>query len=110
MKGNQGFCRRPTRNSGPAKKDFVTKVVGLETHTFDIGSAKYMAKYQKLVDAIANHIQKEYKGGPKIAKAIKEMSLPMISIPNYPAANCKGMLTQEMCSCGSKMYKKQRRE
>jgi hypothetical protein len=87
IEGKPRFCGRPTRNPGPAKKEFVTKVVGLETHTFGIRSAKYAAKYQKLVDAIANHVQKEYKGGPKIAKAIKELSLPMIWIPNYPTAN-----------------------
>jgi hypothetical protein len=36
------------------------------------------------VDAIANHIQKEYKGGPEIAKAIRDLSLPTIAIPEYP--------------------------
>jgi hypothetical protein len=65
--GKPRFCGRPTRNAGPAKKVFVTKLLGLETHTFDIRSTKYAAKYQKLVDAIANHIEKEYKGGPEIA-------------------------------------------
>ena len=78
--------RRPARNGAPARKEFVTKVVGLESHTFDIGNAKYAAKYQKTVDAIANHIQKEYKGGPEIAKAIRDMSLPTITIPAYPTA------------------------
>ncbi len=76
--------RRPARNGAPARKEFVTKVVGLESHTFDIGNAKYAAKYQKSVDAIANHIQKEYKGGTEIAKAIRDMSLPTITIPAYP--------------------------
>jgi hypothetical protein len=33
-------------------------VVGLETHTFDTGNAKYVAKYLKYVEAIANHVQK----------------------------------------------------
>ena len=62
----------------------MTKVVGLESHTFDIGHAKFAAKYQKTVEAIANHIQKDYKGGPDIAKALRDLSLPVISIPNYP--------------------------
>jgi hypothetical protein len=35
------------------------------------------------VDAIANHIQKEYKGGPEIAKALRDLSLPTIAIPEY---------------------------
>ncbi len=43
-------------------------------------------KYQKSVDAIANHTQKEYKRGPEIAKTIKELRLRMISIPDYPTA------------------------
>ena len=33
--------KRPARNAGPARKQFVTKVLGLESHTFDIGSVKY---------------------------------------------------------------------
>jgi hypothetical protein len=43
-----------------------------------------MPKYQKIVDAIANHIQRDYKGGPEIAKAIRNMILPVIAVPSYP--------------------------
>ena len=79
--------RRPMRAAGqPTKKEFVTKVLGLESHTFDIGNAKYAAKYKKTVDAIANYIQREYKGGADIAKAIKELSLPTLQVPGYPKA------------------------
>ncbi len=42
------------------------------------------------MDAIANHVQKEYKGGPKIAKAIEELSLPTIFFPNYQTVNSGG--------------------
>jgi hypothetical protein len=76
--------RRPPRNASLARKDFFTKVLVLESHTFDIRNIKYAAKYQKTVDAIANHIQKEYKGGPEIAKAIRDLSLPTIAIPDHP--------------------------
>jgi hypothetical protein len=72
------------RNVGPTRKEYMTKVVGLESHTLDIGNSKFAAKYQKTVEAIANHIQKDYKGGPDIAKALRDLSLPVISIPNYP--------------------------
>jgi hypothetical protein len=48
--------RRPTRAAGPTKKEFVTKILGLKSHTFDIGNAKYAAKYKKTVNAISNHI------------------------------------------------------
>ncbi len=36
--------RKPNRAVGPIKKEFSTKVLGLESHTFDIGNAKYAAK------------------------------------------------------------------
>jgi hypothetical protein len=82
----EGKCypRRPARNVGPARKESITKVLGLESHTFDIGNVKYSAKYQKTVDAIANHIQKEYKGGPEIPKTIRGLSLLTNAIPQYP--------------------------
>ncbi len=47
---------RPARAAGPIEKEFVTKVLGLESHTFDIRNTKYAAKYKKTVNAIANHI------------------------------------------------------
>jgi hypothetical protein len=72
------------RNAGPTRKEYEMKVVGLESHTFNIGHAKFAAKYQKTVEAIANHIQKDYKGGPEIAKALRDLCLPVIDIPNYP--------------------------
>ncbi len=56
----------------------------MENHTFDMGNAMYAVKYQKAVDAVADHIQLSYKGGPKIAKAICNMILPTIVAPNYP--------------------------
>ena len=83
-------ARRPGRSGAPARKEFVSKVVRLETHTFDIGNEKYAAKYQQSVDTIANHIQKEYKGRPEIAKAIRDMSLPTITIPTYPTPSASG--------------------
>jgi hypothetical protein len=96
---------------GLAREEFITKVlVGLETHTFDIGNMKHVAKYQKSFEAISNHIQTEYKGLPEIAKAIRELSLPTIPIPNYPTANSGGTSTQEKYPCGNKTSKNPRRE
>jgi hypothetical protein len=86
IEGAKKFCR-PMRAAGqPIKKEFVTKVLGLESHTFDIGNAKYASKYKKTVDAIANYIQRKYKGGADIAKAIKALSLPTLQVPGYPKA------------------------
>jgi len=72
----------------PTKKEFGTKVLGLKSHTFDIRNAKYTAKYKKTVDAIANYIQRENKGGANIANAINELrlSLPTLQVPEYPKA------------------------
>jgi len=78
--------RRLTRAVGPIKKEFVTRVLGLESHTFDIGNAKYTAKYKKPVNVIANYIQREYIRGADIAKAIRELSLPTLQVPGYPKA------------------------
>jgi len=61
-------------------------VLGLERHTFDIGNTKYATKYMKMVDAVANYIQREYKGGANFAKAIKALSLPTLQVPGYPKA------------------------
>ena len=89
IEGKKNFNRKPARYAGLAKKEFVSKVVGLESHTFDVGEAKYAAKYQKLVDAIANHIQKDYKGGPEMAQAIRDLELPVIDVPAYPKTDSR---------------------
>ena len=84
IEGAKKFCR-PMRAAGqPTKKEFVTKVLGLESHTFDIGNVKYVAKYKKTVDAIADYIQREYKGGVDIAKTIKALSLLTLQVPGSP--------------------------
>jgi hypothetical protein len=62
IKGAKKF-HRPTRAVGPTEKEFVMNVLGLESHTFNIGNAKYAAKYKKTVDAIASHIQSSTKAG-----------------------------------------------
>jgi hypothetical protein len=53
------------RNAGPTRKEYVTKVVGLESHTFNIGHAKFAAKYQKTVKAIATTSRRITRGGRK---------------------------------------------
>ncbi len=78
------FHHKSAKNAESARKEFVTKVAGLENLTFDMGNAKYAVKYQKTVNMVANRIQHNYKGGPKMAKAIRDMILPTIVTPNYP--------------------------
>jgi hypothetical protein len=62
--------QRPARPVGPVKREYTTKIVGLESHTFDVGNAKYAAKFQKSLDGIAIYMQQEYKGEQDISKAI----------------------------------------
>ena len=75
-------ARRPTR---AYKKEFVTTTVGLEEDTFDIGHPKYAAKYERSVDAISRHVQKEYKSGADVALAMRELIAPTVTMPTYPA-------------------------
>jgi hypothetical protein len=74
----------------PPKKKFVSRVAGLETHTFDIGNAKYAAKYKKSLNANANYVQRRYNGGPEIAKVMKDLVQPTIIVPTYPVATTGG--------------------
>ena len=49
-------ARRPFRIP---KREFETKVVGLEKHTFDIGHAKYAAKFISSRDEIILYVQEK---------------------------------------------------
>jgi hypothetical protein len=75
---------RPARPLGTVKKEYTTKIVGLESDTFDAGNAKYAAKFQKSVDGIAIHIQREYKGGPDIAKSNQRLDPSNVCPTNLP--------------------------
>ncbi len=76
-------AQKPTNRSEPIRKKYTSKVLGLESHTFDVGDAKYTAKFKKSVDAITIHIQSEYKGGPAL-QGQSDMVLPSMSLPPYP--------------------------
>jgi hypothetical protein len=76
--------RRLMNKTGPVRKENTSKVLGLESHTFNVGNTKYSAKFQKLLDAIAIYVQHKYKGGPDIAKAIRDLILPIVTLPAYP--------------------------
>ena len=54
IEGAKEFHRSMRAAGQPTKKEFVLKVLGLESHTFDIGNAKYMAKYKKTINVVAN--------------------------------------------------------
>jgi hypothetical protein len=68
--------RRPTR---AYKKEYTSAMAGLEEDTFDIGHPKYAAKYERSVDAIARHVQQEYKAGADV-----ELTVPTATMPTFP--------------------------
>ena len=74
-------ARRPAR---AYKKEFTTTTVGLEEDTFDIGHPKYATKYECSVDAIARHVQTDYKSGADVALAMRELVAPTVTMPTYP--------------------------
>ena len=76
-----------TQTQRESRKEYRTEVVGLQEHTFDVGAAKYAAKFTKSLELeeIANYVQKEYtKGGGRIGQAIKDMVEPTIDLPQQP--------------------------
>ena len=83
-KGGSGRSRQGRRYGGKAKTEYKAKVVGLEDSTFDVGDPKYAAKFHKSVEEIGLHIQREYKDGATIVKAIKSMVAAKIDLPAPP--------------------------
>ena len=63
----------------------MTKVLNLETATFDVGHAKYAAGFQVSLDAIVLYIQSNFKDGSYIAKSVKDLALVTIDLEDYPA-------------------------
>ena len=50
-------------------------MTGLEQDTFDIGHAKYAAKYAKSLKAILLYIRANYKQGAAITEAMKTVEI-----------------------------------
>jgi hypothetical protein len=46
IEGAKKFCQPMKAAGKPTKKEFVKRVLGLKSHTFDIGNVKYAAKYK----------------------------------------------------------------
>jgi hypothetical protein len=77
--------KKPRRPVKPQKKEFTSGMVGLEDDTFDIGHPKYAAKYEKSVDAIARYVQQEYRSGAEVARGMRDLVAPTVTMPTYPA-------------------------
>ena len=78
--------RRQSNRTTTNKKEFVSTNPGVETLTFDVGHAKYAAKYQQSLEGLALHIQSTYMNGSSIAKSIRDLQLVAIDVDDYPTA------------------------
>jgi hypothetical protein len=75
-KQNRGYQQRESR------KEYKSEVQGLENRTFDVGAAKYAAKFTKSLEKIGNYCQREYsKGGGRIGQAIRDLVTPNLTLP-----------------------------
>ncbi len=82
---------------GPVKVGFKSSVVGLEEHTFEYGSPKHLAKFVKTQKQIANYIQKKYdKRGADIASAIRDLTMPTMTMPAEPDPNTATVVEMEI--------------
>ncbi len=82
----RGFCLQRHAKS-PAEKGYKSNVIGLKDKTFNVGKAIQAARFQKVLGNLANYFQKEYTSrGPTIAKAMKDLLLPTLTLPDYPTA------------------------
>ena len=68
------------------KAEHKTKVTGLKEDTYDIGEAKFAAKFQKSTENIALYVQREYTDGASLAHDMKLMRATPIALPQPPNA------------------------
>ena len=76
--------KKAHRGTRAYKKEFTTAMVGLEENTFDIRQPKYATKYERSVDAIARHVQQDYKSGVDVMLAMRDLVEPTVTRPTYP--------------------------
>ncbi len=98
MKKREGIgIREKARSTWPVKVGFKSSVIGLEEHTFEYGSPKHVAKFVKTQKQIANFIQKKYdKGGADIARAIRDLTMPTVTMPAEPDPDTATVVEMEI--------------
>ena len=68
------------------KSDHKTKTAGLKEDTYDVGEARFAAKFQKTTDSIALYVQREYTDGASVAFDMKTMIATIIALPPAPTS------------------------
>ena len=72
--------------STATKTEYKTKITGLEEDTYNVGKAKFAAKFQKSTKNIALYLQQEYTDGASLAHDMKLMRARSIALPQPPNA------------------------
>ena len=81
----RNFANGGASGTSAVKSDYKTKTVGLEEDTYNVGEARFAAKYQKTTDNIALYVQREYTDGAGVAYDMKAMVATVIVLPQVPA-------------------------
>jgi hypothetical protein len=68
----------------PTRKEYYTKVVGLESHAFDVGNAKYMQKSSKNLWKQQHLMSNWNTGEADMAKATRDLILSTVVLDAYP--------------------------
>ena len=63
------------------KAEHKTKITGLEEDTYNIGEAKFAAKFQKSTKNISLYVQRKYTDGESLAHGMKLMRATPIALP-----------------------------
>ena len=69
------------RTSTTTKAEHQTKITGLKEDTYDIGEAKFAAKFQKSPKNITLYVQRKYTDGASLAQDMKLMRATSIALP-----------------------------
>ena len=78
---NRHDLRRYNGSNGittTTRTEYKTKITGLEEDTYDVGEAKFAAKFQNSTKNIALYVQCEYTDGASMAHDMKLMKVTSI--------------------------------
>jgi hypothetical protein len=86
VEGGRNCCHRRSYNgsngmSTATKTKFKTKITSLKEDTYNIGEAKFAAKFQKSTKNIALYVQRKYTDGASLAHDMKLMRATSIALP-----------------------------
>ena len=68
------------------RTEYKKRITGLKEDTYDVGKAKFSAKFQKSTENISLYVQPEYTDGASMAHDMKLMKVTSITLPSPPIA------------------------